>query len=362
MKKVISTTALGLSLILGTSSFMSCKQAKSEQATQHSTHHEMAETVKSPSKKSVRTPVVFLTGYDKDQAGYYEGAKKYFGGKNYQLVEGTFAIEEIIDWLNTNATAHPYGDIHIVNNNKPQFGLQLETTVNGTKASAKNLQECIDNGSLPALKNVLTDESKLIFHINELAQNTQLINTLKAAFITDKTPQIIASPYFSVFGGSFSNHYMAQPYYVFYPTAESPGKVDLSKEIAKKYPNEKEIEWYSALTNERERYVGEPYTKQYNVPVTLEIDYKNSDDEIPSFTSNAELISWITNHTELKKEVEKLNIPVHKFRWRYRVKDSQLTITGLSTVLCVLKPITKPYGDLEHVKPDTNNKRLYAMK
>ena len=43
-------------------------------------------------------------------------------------------------------------------------------------------------------------------------------------------------------------------------------------------------------------------------------------------------------------------------------KGNKLIITGKTTVLCVLKPLIKPYGDLQHIEPDTENLRLYAMK
>ncbi|MGG8495776.1 hypothetical protein ACQY1Q_05130 [Tenacibaculum sp. TC6] len=363
MKRTIKTVGMTMGLLLLIGNFTSCKNGKKVDNTLQQEGKITAEnTEKSAEKMTFRKPVVFITGYDANETNFYSGAITYFANKDFQIVEGTYSLEEIIQWLNTNASKNPYGEIHIVNNNTPQLGMNLETVVNGEKINAFSLQESINKGELPALKNVITHDTKIIFHANELAEKTELINTLKGAFITDKTPQVIASPYYNVFGGEFADHYLAKPYYIFYPTAHSPGKVDLSKEISKKYPEEKEIDWFSALTNERERYVGEPYTIQYNVPVKFEFDYHNSDDEIPSFTIEEEVMDWIANDEDLVKEIEKLAIPIEKFRWSWHVKNSKLTIKGLSTVLCVLKPITKPYGDLEHVKPDTTNKRLYAMK
>jgi hypothetical protein len=195
-----------------------------------------------------------------------------------------------------------------------------------------------------------------------LANNTALIKTLQDAFFAKELPKIVASRYHTIFGGKFSNHYLAQPYYVFYPTANSPGKIDLSKEIAKKYPEEKEIDWYTTLNNEEERYVGEAYTTKFNVPILWEFDYHNSDEEMPIFTKQEEVIQWIKNKEELLVELHKYSIPVEKFRWNWSVKNSKLIIRGRTTGVCVLKPLIKPYGDLKHIEPDTNNKRLYAMK
>ncbi|RSC93985.1 hypothetical protein [Tenacibaculum singaporense] len=355
-------TVMGLLLLIGV--FSSCDNTKSDNKNQEQGN--IATTEKTIEKPAVeyRKPVVFITGNDKGNSHFYDSARVYFKEKNYEIINGKYSVEEIISWMNNNATENPYGEVHIVNNNNPFRAMNLETVVNGDKVTAETLQKTITKGALPSVKSeAITDDTRIIFHTNQLAENTDLVNTLKSAFITEnKIPQVVASPYYNVFGGEFSNHYLAQPYYVFYPTANSPGKVDLSKEIAKKYPEEKEISWYDALNNERERYVGEPYTIQYTIPVNLELDYHNSDNEIPHFVMQEEIMDFIASEEALMKEVEKTNIPVEKFRWTYTVKNSQLIIKGKASALCVLKPLTKPYGELEHVKPDTNNKRLYAMK
>lgn len=355
-------TVMGLLLLIGV--FSNCDNTKSDNKNQELGNVATTkETIEKPAVE-YRKPVVFITGNDKGNSHFYDSARVYFKEKNYEIINGKYSVEEIISWMNNNATENPYGEVHIVNNNNPFKAMNLETVIKGDKVTAETLQKTITKGSLPSVKSeAITDDTKIIFHTNQLAENTDLVNTLKSAFITEnKIPQVVASPYYNVFGGEFSNHYLAQPYYVFYPTANSPGKVDLSKEIAKKYPEEKEISWYDALNNEKERYVGEPYTIQYTIPVNLELDYHNSDNEIPHFVMQEEIMDFIASEEALMKEVEKTNIPVEKFRWTYTVKNSQLIIKGKASALCVLKPLTKPYGELEHVKPDTNNKRLYAMK
>ncbi|WP_417799534.1 hypothetical protein [Tenacibaculum sp.] len=355
-------TVMGLLLLIG--AFSNCNNTKSDNKNKELGN--IATTEKTIEKPVVeyRKPIVFITGDDKSNSHFYDSARVYFKEKNYEIINGKYSVEEIITWMNNNATKNPYGEVHIVNNNNPFRAMNLETVINGEKVTAEALQKTITKGTLPPVKNeTITNDTKIIFHTNQLAENTDLVNTLKSAFITEhKIPQVVVSPYYNVFGGAFSNHYLAQPYYVFYPTANSPGKVDLSKEIAKKYPEEKEISWYDALNNERERYVGEPYTIHYTIPVNLELDYHNSDNDIPHFVMQEEIMDFIASEKGLMKEVEKTNIPVEKFRWTYTVKGSQLIIKGKASALCVLKPLTKPYGELEHVKPDTNNKRLYAMK
>ncbi|NVJ88390.1 MAG: hypothetical protein HWD82_02995 [Flavobacteriaceae bacterium] len=310
-------------------------------------------------KKTVKEPIVFLTGYDKGNETFYKNASEYFKSKNYKIVNGQYSIEEIINWLNNNTNNEVYGEIHIVNKSNPYNGLSLETLVKGEKLSSETLRRAIVKGELPILNEAVNKKTQIIMHANGLGENEDLLKTIKDAFYADELPNVIASPYYSIFNGEFSKHYLAKPYYVFYPTAHSPGKVDLSKEIAKKYPNEKDISWYDALNNENERYVGEAYFTKVNIPIKFELDYHNSDDELPKFKIAEEVMDFIEQHDELYAQVKKLNIPLEKFRWRWSVKNSTLIIKGSTTCLTVLKPLIKPYGELEHIKPDTNNKRLY---
>ncbi|MGB1042592.1 MAG: hypothetical protein ACPGU6_04295 [Tenacibaculum sp.] len=353
-------TVIGLLLLIGV--FTSCETTKKENNQELGNIAKKEEITEKKVVLQPRKPIVFIAGYNKQNSKFYDSARVYFKEKNYQIINDGYSLEEIITWMNTNATKNPYGDIHIVNYSNPFKGMNLETVVNGDKVNTTSLKYNIDKQTLPRLKGAINPNTKIVLHSNGLGQNIALLENLKKVFSTDETPQIIASPYFNVFGGEFSNHYLAKPYYVFYPTAHSPGKVDLSKEIAKKYPEEKEIDWFDALTNERERYVGEAYTKQFNIPIKWEIDYSDSDNEIPTFVMQEEIMDFIANDEDLMDDLSEINIPVEKFRWSYKIKNDKLIIKGRSSVLCVLKPIIKPYGDLEHVKPDTTNKRLYAMK
>lgn len=359
MKRSTLKISITLSLVLLIGTFTSCNTT-SKKAT-----NEAIKIAKNTSETSVleaRKPVVFITGYDKGESTFYTDARTYFKNKEYQIVDETYSLEEIINWMNSNATKNPYGEVHIVSYNNPFKSMNLETTINGEKVTLSNLQTTIHQAKLPTLENVVTSNTNIVFHSQSLGKNAALMNTLKEVFVAEEVPNVIASPFYNVFGGEFKKHYLAQPFYVFYPTAHSPGKVDLSKEIAKKYPQEKDMEWYAALTNEVERYIGEPYTVQYNIPVKWEIDYTNSDNEIPTFTSQEAIMDWIEGEEDLNNELLDMGIVVDKFRWSWKVKNSKLTIKGKTTVLCVLKPLIKPYGDLEHIEPDTKNKRLYAMK
>ena len=75
------------------------------------------------------------------------------------------------------------------------------------------------------------------------------------------------------------------------------------------------------------------------MPVKWEIDYTNSDNEIPTFTSQEAIMDWIEAEEDLNKELTEMGIVVDKFRWSWKVKNNKLTIKGKTTVLCVLKPL-----------------------
>lgn len=363
MKNVIKKTSVAFAALLLIGQFVSCDERSKTETPQLAEVVDVVNVENMATENvEVKKPIVFIAGYDKGSSNFYDNARSYFKNKNYKIVEGAYSIEEIITWMNKNATNKPYGNIHIVNNYNRFKGMNLETVVKGEKVTTETLRKNITQNTLPTLKNGVSKHTNIVFHSQGIGENTELMKTLKDAFVANENPNIIASNYSDVFGGEFKKHYLAESFYVFYPTANSPGRVDLSKEISKKYPQEKEIIWFDALNNEKERYVGEAYTVKYNIPITLEVDYTNSDIAMPNFTMQEEIMDFIEEDEDLAKEIEKLGIPVDKFRWKWSDKNSTLILKGKTTVLQVLKPITKPFGDLKHVEPDTNNKRLYAMK
>lgn len=359
MNKLILTLGQVLVTILLITSFAKCKNET--KTTNDIASTEIINYNEISSVEKIRKPVVFITGVDNEFDNFYTNARTYFKNKEFEVVDNQFSIEEIIKWLNYNKNGNKYGEIHIVNKSNPFEGLDLETTIRGEKVTEKTLKSSLSKAKLPKLQHVITANTKVIFHANGIGENKQLLTTLKTVFSTDKTPIILASTYNSLFDTTFSEHHLATAYYVFYPTANSPGKTDLSKEIAKKYPSEKEIHWFDALNNEEERYIGEAYATQYNIPVNFEIDYTESDNEVPVLKNKNEIINFILQDQDLALKMEAMKIPLNKFRWKAVIDNNKLKIKGKTTVLCVLKPIIKPYGDLQHVEPKIDNVRLYAI-
>lgn len=308
-----------------------------------------------------REPLVFITGVDTEKTTYYISAKNYFEEKQFEVVTEAYSLQEIILWLNNNYDNRVYSDIHIVSKNNPWKGMDLETSINGKNITTENLLAALGKGSLTKLNDGITSETNIVFHASGLSNNKVLTKVFKNVFSTDLSPSIICSEYHTIFGGEFSPHFLAKPYYGFYPTSKSPGRVDLSKEFAKNYPNEKGIDWYAALHNKSERFIGDAYTFQYNLPVKFEFSY-DGEEEVPYFENTQEIIAWILENEELTEQMKSYDIPLEKFRWNSKTSKDKLVIKGITTVLCVLKPLTKPYGDLEHMTPEIDNLRLYTIE
>ena len=358
MRNTLKSAGIVMTLLLLIGTFASCKKTVKKEVIADNTI--VAEIKEEP--KVIREPLVFITGIDSGDNDFYAAARQYFIEQEYEVVDDAFSLEEIINWLNRNYDERLYGEIHIVSHSNPWKGMSLETVIKGERTTIESLKKNAIEGKIPTLNNVIATDAKIIFHSCGLGENKGLLQLFKSIFTTNNTPQIVASPYYTIFGKEFSSHYLAKPYYNFYPTANSPGKVDLSKEFAKKYPKEKEIDWLETLYNDAERYVGEPYTYQFNIPVEWEIDYSASDKGAPTFKMVEEIMDFIAEDENLAREFSAFNIPLEKFRWKSFVKGNKLIIKGKTSVVCVLKPIIKPYGDLEHVEPEIDNLRLYNVE
>ncbi|PHR69384.1 MAG: hypothetical protein COA67_10445 [Lutibacter sp.] len=354
MKTSIKVSVLAIAI-----AFVGCNEISEKKAIETTPMLSEVATVTNPTIEDTtasRRSVVFITGVDKGSKTYFTDAKAYFETKNNEIVETAYSLQEIILWLNINSKKNLISEVHIVTNNK-MGQVQLETTIKGRTLSAVSIRESVDKGLLPKLDNVLKNNSKVVIHSSGLGKNTMLIDGLKQVFTTDVASAVIASENVSVFDSEFTGHLLAKPYYGFYPTANSPGRVDLSKEFEAKYPDS-EINWLSAMGNEAERFQGDVYSYKFNVPVKWEITYEN-DDEMPSFKTLEEMYTFMKDNDMISTDLLELNIPIEKFRWNQTVKGDKLVIKGLATVVCVLEPVMSLAYPSEYMIPNSDNLRLY---
>ncbi len=317
-----------LILLMGTLATLACEIRPQVRSTH-------VEAQKSQTKK--RTDVVFIGGFDEGDNTYYTNAKVYFQQRGFMAVEGQFSAAEIITWLNAYGSTSLFGEIHIVSHSNAWRGMALKTTANGDRISLTSLVKAQEDKEFPKLKKGIDATTKVVFHSCGLGENTALLRQLKRLFTATQAPQVYASPYFNIFGGKYASHYLAKPYYGFYPTAESPGPLALAAEFETNYP-ETTIDWFNALKTREENQLGGVYTYKFNVPVVWEFTFDTTA-EIPLFKDKDALMDWLTENEQTASVLFELGIPIEKYRWRTAVKGTTLTIKGKTSVLCVLQPI-----------------------
>lgn len=319
---------------------------------------EIATVIESDSIENQRD-IVFIAGYDKNGSTYYTKAKNFFETHDVEIVESAFSLQEIVLWLNVNYNNMPYTNVHIVNKNRLNK-MSLETTIKGDKVTSLSLNQAIQQNTLPMLNDdVFVPSTKIIFHSYGLAKNTELMNTIKQVFSSTNTPEIVASEYISVFDSEYAPQYLAKPYYAFYPTAQSPGRVDLAKQFERNYPDAN-INWLSVMNNSKERFLGDVYSYKFNVPVCWDIDF-HGDEEMPSFNSDEELMTWMRAHETIAAELNDIGIPLEKYRWYQTSVGDTLIIKGKVTVICVLEPLMNFAYPTEYMVPNVENQRLYDV-
>ncbi|WP_155941667.1 DUF4347 domain-containing protein [Maribacter sp. Hel_I_7] len=305
----------------------------------------------------VQESIVFIAGFDEGDNTYYTNAKRYFTKKEMQVVANLFSIDEIINFINKAEENHiRFNEIHIVSHSNAWLGVSLKTSKSGERITVKTLRNAIQEQEIQSIKNEATSNSEVIFHSCGLGENQDLLQELKN---TLGAKQVSASTYFNVFGGKFAEHYLAKPYYGYYPTAESKGPAYLSKEFKETYPDI-DVDWFTALKTRQESSFGEAYSFKFNIPVDWEFTFDNTDD-MPKLENKEVIMDWISESPEMAEVLFKLNIPIEKFRWRSTVEGNILLIKGKTTVLCVLAPILQSNDQNEYQSVTVNDPSLYQI-
>ncbi len=344
--KSYHSIVLGLVLILG------CKKPFSQQS-------ETALAIPVKMEKT-KESVAFIAGLDTGENTYYTNAKQYFEGKGVQTIDGLFSLEEIINWLNRKEKLQTsFDEIHIVSHSNAWLGMSLKTVKTGERITLKALQNAKHQKRVPKLENGISDETKIIFHSCGLGENYALLKELKNIFTTRHTPNVYASTFFNVFGGKYAGHYLAKPYYGYYPTAESPGPKQLSKEFKSTYP-EAQINWFTALKTRSEPSLGEVYSFKFNIPIDWEFTFDDATD-VPKLGNKEAIMDWVAESPEMADVLFQLNIPLEKYRWKSEVRGKKLLIKGKTTVLCVLEPILQENDKNEYRNVQVDDHLLYQI-
>ena len=190
-----------------------------------------------------------------------------------------------------------------------------------------------------------------------MGENQALLKELQTVFTVDEIPQLYASRYFTVFGGKYAGHYLAKPYYGYYPTAESSGPLALAQEMKQRYPTIS-MDWMNALKTKGETQPGGVYTYKFNIPVSWEFDL-DAITAMPNLDTKEAIMDWIVQDEAIATALFELGIPVEKYRWRTKLQDNKLLVKGKTTVLCVLEPLMDPNDRTEYQKLTLEDTSLY---
>ncbi|MEE9361991.1 MAG: hypothetical protein V3U92_05275 [Cellulophaga sp.] len=309
-------------------------------------------------RNATQQSIVFIAGFDEGKNTYYTNAESYFRTKNITVVNNQFSLEEILLWLNQHQYKN-YKEIHIVSHSNPWRGMSLKATENGERITLESLLKAKKNKNLPMLKAGIINNTNLIFHSCGLGENQALVRQLKSVFTAIKTPKVYVSSFFNIFGGNIATHYLAKPYYGYYPTAESPGPLQISKELKQQYPKVA-IDWFRALKKRKPIKEGDVYTYKFNIPISWEFTFEEGT-VLPKFTNKEALMDWVSSNEMAAEALYKLGIPMEKYRWKSQVKGNTLYIKGKTTVVCVMQPLMELNDDTTYRFPQLKDKELYHL-
>ncbi|MEK6155438.1 hypothetical protein WIW50_19430 [Flavobacteriaceae bacterium 3-367] len=304
--------------------------------------------------------VAFITGFDEGDTTYYAKAREYFETRNIPVITHLFSLEEIVLWLNQNSNKQKrFDEIHIVSHGNPWLGMSLKTNKFGERTSVKTLGSALATGKIPKVRNTITACTKIIFHSCGLGENRALMQELKQVFTAEEAPKVYASSFFNIFGGKYAAHYLAKPYYGYYPTAESPGPRALSETFKANYPHV-DIDWFTALKTRQEHRFGKAYSYKFNIPVDWEFTF-DAGTEISGFETREVLMDWLVENEAVAEALFQLGIPIEKYRWKSFVEGRILYVKGKTTVLCIMQPVMEVKDPSEYRTLHLNDTELYQI-
>lgn len=302
--------------------------------------------------------VAFIAGFDEGDNRYYTQAKAYFTAQDMQVVDSLYSLKEIIEWLNGRPETQGFDEIHIVSHSNPWRGLSMKIKPLGARVTEDAIRSARADGILPTLAHGVTKDTKVIFHACGLGKNESLLKNLQAAFTADETPEMYASPWYSIFGTGAGGHYLSKVYYVQYPTAYSPGPAALARELAATYPNV-QLDWRQALATKTPTHPGAASYYRFNIPVEWTFDFADRA-EMPTLQHRDEIMDWVVQQDDITRVLYTFNIPMEKFRWRTKVQGGKLTILAKTTVVCILQPVMQEQAPSMYSYPDITDPALFV--
>ncbi len=312
-------------------------------------------------KKQPRHNITFIMGEDSDPDNpYYKAAENYYRyhpkAKTEWLITHLRSLKEVRDYLEKHAKGQ-WGAINLVVHSNEWTGMGVQVLPDGQRATAQSIHDAIDAGHFPPLPTSVVDtDTDLLVHACALGKNEALLEAISLAFGGEApgSPMVHSSKYFIHYhspDGSPRNteRYLSEFWYAYFKTGYRPSDNQLVRQLNAKSP-EATVKFRDALTRTQPRFPGDSYHYYFNVPVNWTVTFPREADR-PKLDTQAAKDTFLHDQTELLDIVNQLDIPLDKFRWQFEkttyafadgTTEPAIRIKGKSSVLCVLKSLTKP--------------------
>ncbi len=328
---------------------------------------------------ATRSSVTFIMGEDGDADNpYYKEAEAYYrslpSGHSDIIITEFRSLLEIRDYLENNPpdNGQPWGDVNIVvhSNEWKGIGMSLfpgeEERLNST-----NLQFALDNEFfLPLEDQFLDGKSQVNIQGCALGKNPEMLEKLSLALGGKKeTPLVSSSKYFISYmtENGISEKYFTEFMYGFFKTGYRPADFKLAQQLQERYP-ETQVNFKEALSRKTPRFPGDSYHYFFNIPVEWTVVYED-EKTLPEINGEENILAFISQQKDLVNTVAETDIPLDKFRWQLKKvkvktgkgqKKNAIRIKGKSSVLCILKSITKDDTTLPFI-PDKNDDQFFTI-
>lgn len=303
---------------------------------------------------SGKKSITFLLGKDKPGYNYFELAELHFlydeEEKTDLIIKSCSSIEDMINYLNHNATEEPLGTIQVVLHGNPWSGLSLPIINEGPRATKRNLVKAIMNNPLPAIKaSSIDSNTKINFWGCGIGKNPFIKIAMEEFFeLQDGSiPKIYASPHFVIFKYAPEQDVVKRikasywPY--FFKRGYRPSDALIESELKSQFPGTN-IKW-SAAINQEEVEDEKAFQNSFHIPVSWLVIYPTKESR-PSVKSNIEKIDWVKSQNQLMDQISALEIPFEKFQWTVNkiihtkadgTKVPAIKGIGMTTVICVME-------------------------
>ncbi len=309
-----------------------------------------------------RESITFILGEDRGKDNpYYSEAINYYlyneKGRTEYLVTECRSLLEVRDYLTENPPSNnlPWGLVNLVSHGNQWLGLSARVTPDSKRATTELIKEHLKEGLFPEVSDsLLDDKSELYIHGCGIGKNKELVRVIQLAFGgKNKLPAISASELYEYYtstkyNGAIqkSDRYLAETWSVCYKMGYKPSERKLCQQFNDQY-SDVEIDWKDALSRKEPRWAGDIYHYSFEVPVKWVIPYPDKD-SLPDVSTKELQLNWLKKQSNICNMLDKVDIPVEKFNWWYRMvyinnedgtRSPAIWVKGYCTILVVIKPL-----------------------